>query len=230
MKNERPKFTLSNNLSNSTLCVRVTCLKFGLRPLLNARTFRTGRDSATLRPSSASSRRFDIDLSKCKRKYHRSLQGKDAFINVIEQSDQPVLFLTSERSLGWDICDLRRGVNKLDLYHRVKVDPVKQPTKRNSVCAGNVSPRRTSAFHHHLVHRIVVFKDEQKCFVTGKLFVGRDKSQSPLSTASADFCDSLVVFDLATDFSVLECPATDFSVLWSATHQVRSPTNPNFPI
>ena len=105
----------------------------------------------------------------------------------MEQSDQPVLFLTSERSFGWDICDLRRGVNKLDLCHRVKVDPVKQPTKRNSVCAGNVSHRPTSAFHHHLGHRIVVFKDEQHCFVTGKLFVGRDKSQSPLLTALPTF-------------------------------------------
>ena len=50
--------------------MRVTCLAFGLRPLLNARTFRTGRDSATPRSSSASfscAWRFDIDSSKCKR-------------------------------------------------------------------------------------------------------------------------------------------------------------------
>ena len=130
---------------------------------LQARRFGTRRGLATLRPSTSSccARRFDIDSSQWKRKGPRWLQEQDAFINFIEQSDQPVLFLTSERSFGWDICDLRRGVNKLDLYLRVKVDPVKQPTKRNSVCAGNVSHRRTFAFHHHLVHRIVVFKDEQ---------------------------------------------------------------------
>ena len=45
---------------------------------------------------------------------------------------------------------------------------------------------------------------------------------------SSDFCDPLVIFDLATDLSVLECHATDFFVLESATHQLPSPTNPTF--
>ena len=46
----------------------------------------------------------------------------------------------------------------------------------------------------------------------GKVF--RWEGQKSISSVnrSADFCDSLVAFDLATDFSVL-CPATDFSVL-----------------
>ena len=143
-----------------TLCVRVSSVE--LVDGLQARRFRTDRDLATLRPSASSccAWRFDIDSSKCKRKDPRWLQGKDASINFMEQSDQPVLFSrVKDHLVGTSaICVV---VNKLDFYHRVKVDPVKQPTKRNSVCAGNVSHRPTSAFHHHLVHRIVVFNDEQ---------------------------------------------------------------------
>ena len=131
-------------------------------------------------------------------------------------SDQPVPLLTSERSIVQDVCNLRRGVNKFNLDHWVKVGPVKQPFEHNAVSAGNMSHGRAPAFHDHLDHRTVVFEIKQTCLLAVRL---EEQNQFPLSFALPTFVTSSVRSDLARDFSLLECHATGLSVLESATHQ-----------
>ena len=53
------------------------------------------------------------------------------------------------------------GFDILDLDFWVKVDSVKQPVQSNSMGAGHVSHRRTSAFDDHLYHSFVVFENVQ---------------------------------------------------------------------
>ena len=54
--------------------------------------------------------------------------GRCCFIHSIEQSNPSVPLLASERNFAVKVCDLPPGVNKLNVDHRVKVDPVKTTT------------------------------------------------------------------------------------------------------
>ena len=71
-------------------------------------------------------------------------------------------FITSEGALGENVSKLVSGVDVFDLNLWVKIDPVKQPIKRNSVGSGYASRRRTSAFDENLDDRYVVFKNVQQ--------------------------------------------------------------------
>ena len=60
-----------------------------------------------------------------------------------------------------DVCGLVFGFDILDLDFWVQVDSVKKPVKSNSVGAGHMFHRRTSAFDDHLNHCFVVFENVQ---------------------------------------------------------------------
>ena len=68
----------------------------------------------------------------------------------IKQSQQMIPFITCETALCQDVCELILGVNIFDLDFWVKINPIKQPIKSNSVGPGNMSHRWTSAFYYHL--------------------------------------------------------------------------------
>ena len=85
-----------------------------------------------------------------------------------------VPFITSESTLGQHGSKFVSGVDVFDLDLRVKIDPVKQATKRNSVDSGYVSHRRTPAFDDHLDDRFVVFKNVQQRIVARKFCVWTD--------------------------------------------------------
>ena len=53
------------------------------------------------------------------------------------------------------------GFDILDLDFWVQIESVKYPVQGKSVCAGNVSHRRTSAFDDHFHRSFVVFEDVQ---------------------------------------------------------------------
>ena len=79
----------------------------------------------------------------------------------IEQSQQMIPFITCEIPLCQDVCELILGVNVFDLDFWVKINPIKQPIKSNSMSSGNMSHRWTSAFHNHFDHSLIVFKHTQ---------------------------------------------------------------------
>ena len=55
-------------------------------------------------------------------------------------------FITCETAFCQDVCKLILGVNIFDLTLGIKINPIKQPIKSNSVSSGDVSHRWTSAF------------------------------------------------------------------------------------
>ena len=67
----------------------------------------------------------------------------------------------SERFFGQDVSASVLGVHVFHTDHWVKVDPVKQPIKCNSVGAGYVSHGRTSAFNNRFDYCFIVLEDEQ---------------------------------------------------------------------
>ena len=74
--------------------------------------------------------RCAIDSSKCKRKDLQMAAGKCCFIHSTEQSNPYVPLLASEGNFAVEVCDLPPGVNKLNVDHRVKVNPVKTTTNQ----------------------------------------------------------------------------------------------------
>ena len=79
----------------------------------------------------------------------------------IEPLEKMVPFVASECAYGQHVCQLASSVDIFDLDLRIEVDPVKQPTKRNSVGSGYVSHCWTSALNDHLDHNFIVFKHVQ---------------------------------------------------------------------
>ena len=64
----------------------------------------------------------------------------------IKKGQQMIPFITCEIPFGQDVCELVLGVNVFDLDFWVKINPIKQPIKSNSMSSGNMSHCRTSAF------------------------------------------------------------------------------------
>ena len=79
---------------------------------------------------------------------HRLRAAGRADTADVEQTEKMIPFLTREITFGQNVSKLVSGVDMLDLDQRVKIDPVKQPIKRNSVYSEYVSHCRTSAFDH----------------------------------------------------------------------------------
>ena len=53
------------------------------------------------------------------------------------------------------------GVDVFDLDLGVKINPIKQPNKSNSMSSGNMSHCWTPAFHNHFDHSLIVLKHIQ---------------------------------------------------------------------
>ena len=56
-------------------------------------------------------------------------------------------FITCEMSFCQNVCELILGVNIPDPNLWIQIYSVKEPIKRNTLCFGNMSQQRTSAFH-----------------------------------------------------------------------------------
>ena len=69
---------------------------------------------------------------------------------------------TSERTFGWNVNDVLRGVDTFDLDSRIQVYPVKQPIQIHTMSLGDVFHGRAPAFDGHLDHRIITFKNTQR--------------------------------------------------------------------
>ena len=92
-------------------------------------------------------------------------------IHDVEQTKKTVPFITRETSCGQHVRKLVFGVNIFDLDFGVQVDPIKQPTKSDSVSARHRSHRGTSSFNYP-DHGFVVFKDVQLRFSLRRTCVG----------------------------------------------------------
>ena len=79
----------------------------------------------------------------------------------IKQGQQMIPFITCEIPFCQDVCELILGVNVFDLDFWVKISPIKQPIKSNSMSSGNMSHRWTPAFHNHFDHSLIVLKHIQ---------------------------------------------------------------------
>ena len=64
------------------------------------------------------------------------------------------------------------GVNIFDLDFRIQVDPIKQPTKSDTVSSRHMSQSGTSSFHYNLDHGFVVLTDVQLWFPLRRTRVG----------------------------------------------------------
>ena len=97
-------------------------------------------------------------------------------VQIIEQTDKTVPFITSENALGQYVSKLVSGVEVFDLNLWIKIDPVNRPIERNSVRSGYVSHRRTSAidFDEHIDHRFVVLQNVKQRIVATKFCVWSD--------------------------------------------------------
>ena len=76
----------------------------------------------------------------------------------IKQGQQMIPFITCEIPLCQDVCELVFGV---DVFDWVQKNSIEQPIKSNSVCSGDVSHCRTSAFHNHFNCSFIVLKHTQ---------------------------------------------------------------------
>ena len=79
----------------------------------------------------------------------------------IEQGQQMIPFITCEVPLCQDVCKLVLGVDVFNLVFWVKINPIEQPVKSNSMGSGNMSHCWTPAFGDHLDHSLIVFKHIQ---------------------------------------------------------------------
>ena len=79
----------------------------------------------------------------------------------IEQAQQMIPLITCEISLCQYVCELVFGVDVFDLDFGVQINSIEQPIKSNSVGSGNMSHGRTSAFHDHFDHSLIVLKHIQ---------------------------------------------------------------------
>ena len=79
----------------------------------------------------------------------------------IEQGQQMIPFITCEIPFCQDVCKLVLGVDVFNLDFWVKINPIEQPIKSNSMGSGNMSHCWTSAFHNHFDHSFIVFKHIQ---------------------------------------------------------------------
>ena len=70
-------------------------------------------------------------------------------------------FITCEIPLCQDVCKLVLGVDVFDLDLWVKINPIEQLVKSNSMGSGNMSHCWTPAFHNHFDHSFIVFKHIQ---------------------------------------------------------------------
>ena len=93
------------------------------------------------------------------RKLRKWLQENIEKTHDVEHTEKVVPLITGEIALRQHVCELVFGVNKCDLDVVVRIDSVKQPIKRNSVCSGHVSHCWTSSFDNHLDDCFVVFKN-----------------------------------------------------------------------
>ena len=71
------------------------------------------------------------------------------------------------------VSELIVGVYIFDLDFGVQVDPIKQPTKSDSVTSRHMSHRGSSSFNFHLDHGFVVFIDVQLRFTLRRTCDGR---------------------------------------------------------
>ena len=80
----------------------------------------------------------------------------------VEQTQKMIPLITCEIPLCQDVCELVLGVDVFDLDLWVKINPIKQPIKSNSMSSGNMSHCRTSAFNNnHLDYSFIVLKHIQ---------------------------------------------------------------------
>ena len=79
----------------------------------------------------------------------------------VKQIQQMIPLITCEIPFGQDVCVLVFGVDVFDLDFEVQIISMEQLIKSNSVGSGNVSHCRTSAFHNHLDHSLIVLKHIQ---------------------------------------------------------------------
>ena len=87
--------------------------------------------------------------------------GKCGVIHDIEKMQHVVPIITCKTAFGENVRELVGGFDVLNLDFGVPIYSVKQPVESNSVGAGHVSHRRTSAFDNHFNHSFVVFKNVQ---------------------------------------------------------------------
>ena len=130
--------------------------------------FGAGRDFAITRASSSPCFSCACRFNKTKRLVNLSAE-------MASRSTE--LFMMLNKRSRWchsNVCALVSSVDIVDLNLRIKIDPVKQPVKRNSVGSGYVSHSRTSAFNFHLDHCFAVLKICETCVTARKLFVRRD--------------------------------------------------------
>ena len=69
--------------------------------------------------------------------------------------------ITCEIPLCQNVCELGFGVDVFDLDFGVQINSIKQPIKSNSVSSGDMSYRRTSAFHNDFDYTFTVLKHIQ---------------------------------------------------------------------
>ena len=84
----------------------------------------------------------------------------------VEQMKKIVPFVTREITFSQNDCELMFGINVPNLNFRIKICPVKQPIKRNSVGSWHMSHCGTSAFDYHLKHGFNILKDIQQSIGT----------------------------------------------------------------
>ena len=89
------------------------------------------------------------------------MQRSRAKMANVKQGQQMIPFITCEIPLCQNVCKLILGVNVFDLDLSVKINPIKQPIKSNSMSSGNMSHCWAPAFHNHFDHSLIVLKHIQ---------------------------------------------------------------------
>ena len=77
------------------------------------------------------------------------------------------------------VINLLGGVEIFDSDSRIQVLSIKQPVQVHTVSSGDMSHGRTSAFYENLDHRIIFFKNEMRCSLSGAVRVGLEHGISP---------------------------------------------------
>ena len=74
----------------------------------------------------------------------RNISSPGSMKLKMEQAQQMIPLITREISFGQHVRELILGVNVFDFNFWVKINPIKQPIKCNSVGSGNMSQCRAS--------------------------------------------------------------------------------------